>query len=296
MILRRLTKHVKEHNWFAVGLDFLIVVAGILIAFQITSWNEGRQDRRDEQRYLAELSRDMSVNMARAQEHQLSTLQRLAFAEKILVEIDPEYDRPQFWPEISEEASPDPEFIDYPYAALTTSVYLVAADSTFEELIQTGRIGVISNRELVSDLTEFYNEIEQYSNADDIVFAQVQPMLGRAIEYATIHCHLGRAEKPRIRQDQPVHRAVVADRIHQNIARIRRQTRVLRVVQYIAHQTAIALRIGNVGSMARQHLAIAGQAVDQPVLVGVMGACVNDNLHPFSGLLDHCPSLYGLCA
>ena len=178
MILRRLTKHVKEHNWFAVGLDFLIVVAGILIAFQITSWNEGRQDRRDEQRYLAELSRDMSVNMARAQEHQLSTLQRLAFAEKILVEIDPEYDRPQFWPEISEEASPDPEFIDYPYAALTTSVYLVAADSTFEELIQTGRIGVISNRELVSDLTEFYNEIEQYSNADDIVFAQVQPMLG----------------------------------------------------------------------------------------------------------------------
>lgn len=178
MILRRLSQHVRDQNWFAVALDFCIVVAGILIAFQITSWNEGRQDRRDEQRYLAELSRDLNVNMARAQEHQLSTLRRLAVAEQILVEIDPKYDRPEFWPEISEAASPDPEFIDYPYAALTTSVYLVAADSTFDEVIQTGRVGVITNRELVSDLTEFYNEIEQYSNEDDIVFAQIQPMLG----------------------------------------------------------------------------------------------------------------------
>ena len=36
MILRRITKHVKDHNWFAVALDFFIVIAGILIAFQIT--------------------------------------------------------------------------------------------------------------------------------------------------------------------------------------------------------------------------------------------------------------------
>ena len=36
MILRRITKHVKDQNWFAVALDFFIVIAGILIAFQIT--------------------------------------------------------------------------------------------------------------------------------------------------------------------------------------------------------------------------------------------------------------------
>ncbi|MFT5609736.1 MAG: hypothetical protein ACI9LU_000228 [Polaribacter sp.] len=37
MFLRRLTKHVKEQNWFAVGLGFLIVVIGILLAFKITN-------------------------------------------------------------------------------------------------------------------------------------------------------------------------------------------------------------------------------------------------------------------
>ncbi|MBI1391944.1 MAG: hypothetical protein GC152_04305 [Alphaproteobacteria bacterium] len=178
MILRRLSKHVKDQNWIAVALDFLIVVAGILIAFQITGWNETRQDRRDEQRYLAELVRDLEVNVTRVQENKVSTLGRLALAESILAAIDPEYERPRFWPEISQEARVDPGFVPYPYAGLTTSVYLVAADSTFEELIQTGRIGVIRNRRLVSDLTEFYNQLEQYATEDDIVFSQIQPMLG----------------------------------------------------------------------------------------------------------------------
>lgn len=46
MLLRNITKHVKDQNWFAVFLDFFIVVAGILIAFQITNWNEARLDQK----------------------------------------------------------------------------------------------------------------------------------------------------------------------------------------------------------------------------------------------------------
>ena len=34
MILRRLTKHVKDQNWFAVALNFCIVVLDIQLAFQ----------------------------------------------------------------------------------------------------------------------------------------------------------------------------------------------------------------------------------------------------------------------
>jgi len=45
MLLRSLSKHVRDQNWFAVFLDFFIVVAGILIAFQITNWSEARVER-----------------------------------------------------------------------------------------------------------------------------------------------------------------------------------------------------------------------------------------------------------
>ena len=44
MLLRRITQHVKDQNWFAVFLDFFIVVVGILIAFQITNWNEAQAE------------------------------------------------------------------------------------------------------------------------------------------------------------------------------------------------------------------------------------------------------------
>ena len=51
MILRRVTKHVKDQNWFAVCLDFFIVVVGILLAFQITNWSEARGERHREPDY-----------------------------------------------------------------------------------------------------------------------------------------------------------------------------------------------------------------------------------------------------
>ena len=44
MILRRITEHVKAQNWFAVGLDFLIVVVGVFIGIQVSNWNAARSD------------------------------------------------------------------------------------------------------------------------------------------------------------------------------------------------------------------------------------------------------------
>ena len=47
MILRRITEHVKTQNWFAVGIDFCIVVIGVFIGIQVANWNEAQADRAD---------------------------------------------------------------------------------------------------------------------------------------------------------------------------------------------------------------------------------------------------------
>ena len=67
MILRRLTKHVKDQNWFAVALDFVIVVAGILIAFQITNWSAARQDNLIYQQARTRVLEEAEVNFTQAQ-------------------------------------------------------------------------------------------------------------------------------------------------------------------------------------------------------------------------------------
>lgn len=44
MLLRSISKHVKDQNWFAVALDLFIIVAGILIAFLIINGLGARRD------------------------------------------------------------------------------------------------------------------------------------------------------------------------------------------------------------------------------------------------------------
>ena len=45
MILRRIKAHVEKENWFAVFVDFLIVVVGVFIGLQVANWNEARTEK-----------------------------------------------------------------------------------------------------------------------------------------------------------------------------------------------------------------------------------------------------------
>jgi hypothetical protein len=47
--LRRIFEHVRSQNWLAVFLDFVIVVAGVLLALWATQWASDRSARRSAQ-------------------------------------------------------------------------------------------------------------------------------------------------------------------------------------------------------------------------------------------------------
>lgn len=71
MILRRITKHVKDQNWFAVALDFLIVVLGVFIGLQISNWNDARAFDQQERNYLVQLKDEVELNR-RITEYQIT--------------------------------------------------------------------------------------------------------------------------------------------------------------------------------------------------------------------------------
>jgi hypothetical protein len=64
MALVKLGRRLREHDWFAACIEVLIVIAGILVALQVSKWNQDRQDRklaRDyEQRLHEELQSDLT--------------------------------------------------------------------------------------------------------------------------------------------------------------------------------------------------------------------------------------------
>ncbi len=64
MLLRRITKHISEQNWFAVFIDFIIVVVGVFIGIQVANWNETRKEDAQEKDYLIRLHEDFVANIS----------------------------------------------------------------------------------------------------------------------------------------------------------------------------------------------------------------------------------------
>jgi hypothetical protein len=61
MLFRRISEHLNQQNWFAVAIDFVVVVLGIFIGMQVTDWNQMRLDRVSERRFLEALHSDLVV-------------------------------------------------------------------------------------------------------------------------------------------------------------------------------------------------------------------------------------------
>lgn len=68
MILRRLASHVKAQNWFAVALDFVIVVIGVGVALTGQQWLSDGQQRADLALAETALQGDLLNNYIHAKE------------------------------------------------------------------------------------------------------------------------------------------------------------------------------------------------------------------------------------
>ena len=64
MILRRIREHVGHHNWFAVAIDFIIVVIGVFVGIQASNWNQARVQRQQAREYRAMLQNDLDENLS----------------------------------------------------------------------------------------------------------------------------------------------------------------------------------------------------------------------------------------
>ena len=42
MILRGLAKSLKEQNWTAIAVEFVLLVLGVFLGIQVANWNEDR--------------------------------------------------------------------------------------------------------------------------------------------------------------------------------------------------------------------------------------------------------------
>jgi hypothetical protein len=170
MILRRLTKHIKDQNWFAVGLDFVIVVVGILIAFQITNWSENRAERAQEVRHLSSMKRDVESSI-RILNDSIANLQRQQNARQALYTFHAEPAA------VMESDELDKLISDGLFSLERANLN----QTTFETLKSSGQMSMIKSFELVKALQDLSAKIdkEKVDKNEDFQFTYriVDPLL-----------------------------------------------------------------------------------------------------------------------
>ena len=170
MRLRSLTKHIREQNWFAVALDFFIVVVGILIAFQITNWNEARTDRQLETKYRTELVNDLKKDSFDLRNVYDAEQGRVTAGNYIL-----HYALDEITPEaiiipsgkysaikttsIPLNLNPIPSLNENPnlWATINFQRGVLPNRNTFESLVSSGDLRVISDPSIIKDLQTYYS-------------------------------------------------------------------------------------------------------------------------------------------
>lgn len=145
MLLRRVTEHVRAQNWLAVAVDFMIVVVGVLIAFQITEWNAGRTESVRSQEYLSRIRADLMVDIATLQKHR-DVWKRVAEEGYVAIK----------YAESGDMAGASDWVILRSFLHASQAWQFAFVDSTYTELRSAGELRLIPDPVLRSALADYY--------------------------------------------------------------------------------------------------------------------------------------------
>ena len=145
MILRSIAKSIRKQDWSVLFLELVVVVVGLMLAFQLDRWWEGQADRSHERDYINRLITEVQDDV-----------EQISFAME-LAEVR------QGFGDLLIEAAADPLVAERQPAMFLVAVaqapftYTPSLTShAFEELRSTGGMGLIRSTEIKSALYDYY--------------------------------------------------------------------------------------------------------------------------------------------
>jgi hypothetical protein len=165
-----------KYSGYAIG-EILLVVIGILIAFQVDSWNEGRKARIEEQILLRQLKEDYITNLEQLDSKIATRKLLIRSSKELLTYFD----------------NPDSANRDSVISRLGNLSLTVTYDPIDNDLVASGKINMIQNEKLKRLLTKWSTDVIQvqeveaiYLNAHHYIYFPILSKLGlkRAVDKA----------------------------------------------------------------------------------------------------------------
>lgn len=169
MILRRVREHVDTHNWFAVGVDLIIVVLGVFLGTQVSNWNAERLAHEAGDTYRARIVRDLENNQSDLASRGAYFIQVRSFALEVLDDLD------------GSERLSDEKFLIAAYQA--TQIYpRPLTRGAYDEIQSVGALDTLGSVTTRDNVANYYVAVE----TSEATFRNVPPyreIVRRAIPY-----------------------------------------------------------------------------------------------------------------
>jgi hypothetical protein len=144
MILRRLSQSLKEQNWTAIWIEFILLVAGVFLGIQVANWNEERERNQQSQVFTERLKADLleeAWGYTLVLEYNKDVLTNI---ESVLADLQ------------GEAALSNEQFVINAFRA-TQYRAIDRKRATYEELVSTSKIDLIKDQALRNTAIKLYN-------------------------------------------------------------------------------------------------------------------------------------------
>jgi len=145
----RLAGSLLDRRWLHFAIELVLVVVGILIALAIDGWSEDQEARRSEQAYLELLARDLGQIESQLQ-------QQIDFETSMANTAVAAYDMIQNNDPVEHGGQ-----IGKMLVAVSIRRTLFLDSAAYTDLISTGNLGLIRDRDLRDRITRYFSDVER---------------------------------------------------------------------------------------------------------------------------------------
>jgi len=144
MIVKRLTQALQRQDWAVVSIEFVLVVVGVLLAFQINEYANGREAASERNAATVRLLREAEESVAYLR-------QTVESQQRLVANLNFALARVQVgqW-EAAEEAR-----MTIGLSRAKNAAPLVPPSSVYDDLVASGALGRIGNAQLRSEIAKY---------------------------------------------------------------------------------------------------------------------------------------------
>lgn len=166
MILRRLLKRLRQHEWTAVAIELAIVVLGVFIGIQVSNWNETRKEQSLEAVYLERIAADIRSDVVEMDEIIRVSTVRMSVMNRLLEEatgrkLPDGFGSARGRIAVEQVPAPSAEEMGSAGIALFILSTLDGNRSAYDTVINTGGIGIMRNGAMIRKIQDYYAAVDK---------------------------------------------------------------------------------------------------------------------------------------